>query len=107
VFRLQTTQDYKINLAGVLYMVITILLQHSKIVSHAHLMLAKYVQIAAPARAVLVIKIKIIHEYCLTALALLISIQIFHNHLTANVSYCINKHKSIYTQLVHQNVLRV
>ncbi len=48
-FRLQTTQDYKINRAAVLYMVITILCQNNKIVSHAHMIHVKLVQITAPA----------------------------------------------------------
>jgi hypothetical protein len=72
-FRLQTTQDYKINRAAVLYMVIMMRCQHNKIVSHAHMNHVKLVQIAAPAKPALVIKVKTIHAFWLTALAQLAS----------------------------------
>jgi hypothetical protein len=54
-------------------MVITILCQNNKIVSHAFMMDVKLVKIAAPALLVLVIKIKTIHASCLTALVQLAS----------------------------------
>jgi hypothetical protein len=74
-FRLQTTQDYKINRAAVLYMVITILYLNNKIVSHAYMILVKLVQIVAPVLLALVIKIKTIHEIYLTALVQLATTQ--------------------------------
>ncbi len=66
--------------------------QNSKIVSHAHTINVKLAQITHPAKPVLMIKVKTIHAFCLTALARLTSIQISHNRLTANVSNYINKH---------------
>jgi hypothetical protein len=57
-------------------MVITILYLNNKTVSHAHMMHVKLVQIAAPALAALVIKIKTIRAFCLTALVQLASILI-------------------------------
>jgi hypothetical protein len=68
-----------------------ILCQNNKIVSHARMIHVKLVQITAPAKPALVIKIKIIHAFCLTAFALLNFTLIFHNRLTVNVSYCIYK----------------
>ncbi len=75
VFRLQTTQGYKINRAAVLYMVITILYLNNKTVSYAHMMHVKLVLIVAPALLALVIKIITIHEICLTALVRLATTQ--------------------------------
>ncbi len=73
VFREQQIQDYKINLAHVPYMTITILCQNNKIASHVHIRPVKLVQIAAAAKTALVIKIKTIHAFCLTALVQLAS----------------------------------
>jgi hypothetical protein len=56
-------------------MVITILCLNNKTVSHAHMMHVKLVQIVAPVQLALVIKIKTIHAFCLTALAQLATTQ--------------------------------
>jgi hypothetical protein len=85
VFKEQTTQDYQINCAAVLCMVIMILCQHSKIVSNAHIRHVKLVQIAAPVLVALVIKVKTILVYCPTAPVLLNITQIYPYHLTAYV----------------------
>jgi hypothetical protein len=56
-------------------MVIMILYLNSKTVSHVLMIHAKLVQTTAPALAALVIKVKTIHAFCLTALVQLASTQ--------------------------------
>jgi hypothetical protein len=56
-------------------MVITILFQNNKTVSHAYMMRVKIAQITHPAKPVLVIKNKTIHAFCLTARVQLASTQ--------------------------------
>jgi hypothetical protein len=56
-------------------MVITILYLNNKTVSHAYMMHVKLAQIKHPAKPVLVIKIKTIHAFCLTALVRLATTQ--------------------------------
>jgi hypothetical protein len=57
-------------------MVITILCQNNKIVSHAHMIHVKLVQTTAPVLAALVIKIKTIHAFCLIAVVQMASTRI-------------------------------